>query len=65
MGLETDVSIPFKAEEPQRPLELVGLARNAAFAIEIVDPEQPAATRTARAEVAAGRGQERAEVKRS
>ena len=62
MGLEANISIPLEAELLQRCLELPGQPRQATVTIEVVDPEQPAATLVARVQVAAGSGQQRAEV---
>ena len=63
--LEMYVSIPFEAELAEDSLELICEAGHAAFAIEVVDAQQPAATRVAGAQIAAGRGQQRAEMQRS
>jgi hypothetical protein len=54
--LEIDASIPFESESVQRGEEFTGKVRNAAFAIEVVDPDKPATGCAACAQVAAGSG---------
>src|SRR5262245_58404436 len=63
--LEIDASIPFEAEPVERREELIRETRDAALAVEIVDPDQPAAGGVTCAQVAAGGSQQRAEVQRS
>jgi hypothetical protein len=60
--LELGISIPLEAERLEHPLELVGKTSNRAFAIEVVDPEQPTSALVARAQVAASGCQQRSEV---
>jgi hypothetical protein len=58
-GLRLDISIPLETKGGKRPLELVGHAGDAAFAVEVLDPEEPAAALAAHVQVAAGGRQQR------
>jgi hypothetical protein len=57
-----NASVPLEAESPEHRDELLRESRDAALPVEVVNPEQPAALLAARAQVAARRGEQRAEM---
>ena len=63
--LEMNVSIPFESKRSQDLRNLIRELRRATVPIEIVDPQQPTPTAMPCAQVAAGGGQQRAQVKGS
>ena len=63
--LEINVSIPFESKRSQDPRNLIRKFRRAAVPIEIVDPQHPTPVAMPCAQVAAGGGQQRAQVKGS
>jgi len=57
-----DSSVPFEAKAVEDRLEFVSEPRDGAVAVEIVDSQQPFTAPVPDAQVAAGGGQQRAEV---
>ena len=65
IGLELNASIPLESECSECPWYGIGKAGLAASLVEVIDPEEPAAALVARAQVAAGGCQQRAQVQGS